>query len=124
MTSKIIAIAVDCLDLDRMAEFWCAALGSEIHRQWRDERGKRYLELGLGPGAGGADSVVLLQPVEEDKRIKNRVHLDLAPLDGGQAGEVARLVELGATVIADEADFPWVVLADPEGNEFCVLPPR
>jgi hypothetical protein len=68
--------------------------------------------------------VLLLQPVDDPKRSKNRMHLDLAPRDGAQAAEVARLVRLGATVSVDSADDPWVVLADPEGNEFCVLPSR
>jgi hypothetical protein len=68
--------------------------------------------------------VLLFQPVPEAKPAKNRLHLDIAPATGTQQSEVDRLVSLGATVVADEPDLHWVVLTDPEGNEFCVLPPR
>jgi hypothetical protein len=63
-------------------------------------------------------------PVPESKTIKNRLHLDFAPDD--QDAEVARLVGLGArrVDVGQVTDAPWVVLADPEGNEFCVLEPR
>ncbi|SEC95638.1 hypothetical protein SAMN04489727_5748 [Amycolatopsis tolypomycina] len=64
------------------------------------------------------------QPLSEDKAVKNRLHLDLAPVEQDQRAEVERLVMLGAKVLDDPADDPWIVLADPEGNEFCVLPPR
>ena len=68
--------------------------------------------------------MLLFQPVPEGKAVKNRLHLDLAPASGSQAEEVERLLVLGATSLADEPEFPWVVLADPEGNEFCVLSGR
>jgi hypothetical protein len=61
--------------------------------------------------------------VPEGRTGKNRLHLDIAPAVGTQEAEVQRLVDLGATRISDEPEHPWVVLADPEGNEFCVLPP-
>ncbi|WAL69944.1 VOC family protein [Amycolatopsis cynarae] len=118
MTSRILAIAIDCRQPDALARFWCAALGYELTRHWRDAVGLEYLEItGDGP-------MLLFQPVGEDKVVKNRLHLDLAPVAGTQADEVRRLCELGATLVADEPSFPWIVLADPEGNEFCVLPPR
>jgi len=122
MSSRVLAVVLDCSDVDRMTEFWRAALGASAIWRWTDARGKQYVEFGLGAEQG--DSVLLLQPVTDLKRTKNRMHLDLAPREVDQATEVARLVELGATVLADDADQPWVVLADPEGNEFCVLPPR
>ena len=56
--------------------------------------------------------------------MKNRLHLAVAPVQGSQADEVTRLVGLGASMLDDDSALPWVVLADPEGNEFCVLPPR
>jgi hypothetical protein len=59
--------------------------------------------------------------VPEAKTIKNRVHLDVIPADRTQDEEIARLVGLGASVISDgRPEVGWVVLADPEGNEFCV----
>ena len=118
MVSRLIAVAVDCRDPERLAAFWCAALGAEIDRCWRDAHGVEYVQIGTGDGP-----LLLFQPVPEDRTGKNRLHLDVRPATGTQEGEVARLVDLGATVLSDEAEHPWVVLADPEGNEFCVLPP-
>ena len=61
--------------------------------------------------------------VPEDKVAKNRVHVDVTPTDRTQADEVDRLLGLGASrVDIGQRDTPWVVLADPEGNEFCVMP--
>ena len=75
----------------------------------------------------GRDSAVpglLVYPCEDLKRVKNRVHLDLRPDD--QAAEIERLENLGATraTIGQTGAETWVVMADPEGNEFCVLAPR
>ncbi|NMH95313.1 VOC family protein [Pseudonocardia bannensis] len=118
----MIAVAVDCHDSELLTAFWSRALGRGTVRRWADPRGLHYVQLdGEGPGA----AALLFQPVAEPRAGKNRLHLDIAPSDGeSQAGEVARLVALGARVVADEPDLPWVVLADPEGNTFCVLPPR
>jgi catechol 2,3-dioxygenase-like lactoylglutathione lyase family enzyme len=117
--SELIAVAVDCLDAERCAAFWCAALGVEVRGRWGDAHEVQYVEI------GSADRPMLVfQPVPEGKVGKNRLHLDIAPASGSQEDEVERLVRLGAVRVADEAEHPWVVLADPEGNEFCVLPPR
>ncbi len=117
--SSVIAVAVDCQDAERLAEFWCAALGTEVERRWRDAHGVGYVQIGTGGGP-----VLLFQPVPDGKIGKNRLHLDTAPRTGSQDDEVERLVRLGASRVAEEQEHPWVVLADPEGNEFCVLPPR
>ncbi|GAA1353048.1 VOC family protein [Saccharothrix algeriensis] len=118
MTSRIIALALDSpADNADLRAFWCAALGYRVSRTWRDAAGVEYAELtGDGP-------MLLLQPVAEPKRVKNRLHLDLAA-DGDRDAEVTRLVGLGARVVDHDPRWPWVVLADPAGNEFCVLPPR
>ncbi len=66
---------------------------------------------------------ILFLPIDETKQAKNRLHIDLRPDD--QSAEVARLIELGASrVDVGQGDVAWVVLADPEGNEFCVLGPE
>ncbi|MDH5422521.1 MAG: VOC family protein [Acidimicrobiia bacterium] len=66
---------------------------------------------------------ILFLPVDEPKQTKNRLHIDLRPDD--QAAEVERLISLGASrVDIGQGDVSWVVLADPDGNEFCVLQPR
>jgi predicted enzyme related to lactoylglutathione lyase len=122
MPLSVVAVALDCLDLERQTTFWAEALGTEVARRWEDAHGTRYVELAL-PGAGAA--VLLLQAVDDVGPGKNRVHLDLRTPGGGDRDrEVARVVELGASVLADDPALPWVVLADPEGNEFCVLPPE
>ena len=79
------------------------------------------------PDAIGRDSAVpglFLFPCDDLKKVKNRVHLDLKPDD--QVAEVERLEALGATsaMIGQTGAEPWVVMADPEGNEFCVLTAR
>jgi len=102
-----------------MVEFWCAALGYTETARWRDARGVEYVEIGRD-----GEPTLLFQPVPDAKAGKNRLHLDLHPTSGTQTEEVTRLVELGARLVSDEPEFPWVVLADPQGNEFCVLPPR
>lgn len=111
-------IVLDCTDLDRAADFWCAALGYD--RPF-PESGP-YLQL-EATQRGGVE--LLLQQVPETKTGKNRLHLDLRTphLDP----EVQRLKDLGAAVLTStplvEHDWQWHVLTDPDGNEFCVLQP-
>jgi hypothetical protein len=80
--------------------------------------GVEYVQISTGEGP-----FLVFQPVPEPRSVKNRLQLDLAPAASTQEAEVDRFVDLGATRMADEPELPWVVLADPEGNEFCVLPP-
>jgi predicted enzyme related to lactoylglutathione lyase len=115
----VIAVAIDCRDAEQLAQFWSAALGTEVDQRWRDAHGVEYVQIQTREGL-----LLVFQPVPEGKTGKNRLHLDLAPESGSQDDEVERLVRLGAKRIADDAEHPWVVLGDPEGNEFCVLPPR
>ena len=117
MASRLIATVFDCRDTEAQAAFWCAVLDYEITDRWRDAHGAQYVE------ATDEEHMLLFHPVDEPKRAKNRVHLDLRS-SGPQYDEVARLVALGGRVVTDDPAVPWVVLQDPEGNEFCVLPPR
>lgn len=117
MSLSIECLTVDCEDPDRLATFWAAALGWRLVES--DEEG-----VMLGPADGGLPGAVpglLLLRVAEAKLVKNRLHLDLRPTD--QAAEVARLEALGArrTAIGQGDEVTWVVMADPEGNELCVL---
>ncbi len=113
------ALVVDSHDPGRVARFWAAALDWVISR---DEDPEWVVE----PRAGTRDDCVvadlLFIKVPEPKTIKNRLHFDLRPED--QAAEVTRLEELGATRVdvGQGEDVAWVVMADPEGNEFCVQP--
>ena len=115
MTLRWQSVVVDCHDMGRVARFWSAALGLPL--QGPDSDGLFWLE----PGGGAPD--LLFLPVPESKTVKNRLHLDLRPDD--QAHEVARLESMGARrVDIGQGDVSWIVMADPEGNEFCVLGAR
>jgi hypothetical protein len=116
MSSRLLITVIDCQDAEALAGFWCAALDYKIVRRWRDSHGVEYIET----GADGAPPL-LFQPVPDQKTVKNRLHLDIRA-DGPQYDEITRLVALGARVVSDDPAEMWVVLQDPEGNEFCVLP--
>jgi len=118
MTGRIVAIAIDCRDAESLAGFWCAALHYRIVKRWRDSHDVEYLEA-----RRAGEPMLLFQPVPDTKRAKNRMHLHVR-VTGSQYDEVARLMALGARLRADDPAEEWVVLEDPEGNEFCVLPPR
>lgn len=113
-----LALVLDCLDLDVAADFWTLALDYQ--------RAGRIYEpyLSLVPRSGQGPEL-LLQRVPEGRGGKNRLHLDLRTRD--LIAEVRRLRAVGATVLTntplDEGGWVWHVLADPEGNEFCVLQP-
>ncbi len=113
-----LVVVVDCADLDRAERFWAAALG--YVRAGGD--GGPYRSLAPADGFGVE---ILLQRTRDEKHGKNRVHLDLRTRD--LAAEVSRVAELGATRQTDEpieeSGWIWHVLADPDGNEFCVLQP-
>jgi len=107
-------IVVDCRNPERVARFWSQALGLPV-------QGPQDGEWWLEPGGDHPD--ILFLEVPEAKSVKNRVHLDLRPDD--HAAEVERLLGLGARhVDIGQRNVSWVVMADPEGNEFCVLQPR
>jgi catechol 2,3-dioxygenase-like lactoylglutathione lyase family enzyme len=120
MSSAILNITFDCANPGRVARFWAALTGWELHEE-DPQPGHEEYSVGA-PAEGG--SRLYFVAVPEPKVVKNRVHLDVVP-PGDQQQEIARLVELGASV-ADEqpADGDWVIMHDPEGNEFCVEPGR
>ena len=108
-------ITIDCHDPRRLAEFWCAALGYRIYEDDADED-----EVSIVPDPPQGTRI-LFGKSPDDKKVKNRLHFDLRGT-GDQAAEVDRLKELGATEVdIGQKDVTWTVLADPEGNEFCVL---
>jgi predicted enzyme related to lactoylglutathione lyase len=116
MASRLYNITIDAHDPRALAEFWRQALDYQLAFDEPDE-------VGIEPANNDAATALIFVPVPEDKTIKNRVHLDLAPDD--QAAEVERLESLGARrVDIGQSTVSWVVMADPEGNEFCVLTPR
>ncbi|WP_432477991.1 VOC family protein [Nocardioides sp. GXQ0305] len=115
---QIQCFLLDSTDPRRTAAFWQEALG---WRRTHDEDHEVVLEPPAGSPQDGVAPDLLFLRVPEGKTVKNRWHLDLRPKD--QAAEVARLEGLGATRtdVGQGDDTSWVVMADPDGNEFCVL---
>ena len=128
MTFRVTEINVDCTDPAGLAGFWCAALGYSVL-----EATDGLVEVGPERGSDAELlEAVRREPVApsmffalvpEGKTVKNRLHLDLSPIDCTQSVEVARLELLGArrADVGQSGAESWVVMADPEGNEFCVL---
>ncbi len=119
MTLRIQSVTVDTADPSKTADFWQAALGWRRTFEADDEV---VLEPPAGSPEDGVGPDLVFVPVPEGKTVKNRLHLDLRPED--QDAEVMRLEALGATRVnvgQDDGEVTWVVLADPDGNEFCVL---
>ena len=113
-----LVVVIDCADLDRAAAFWHAVLG------YTDAGGDSTTYRSLLP-ADGFGVEILLQRTQDEKRGKNRLHLDLRTRDLDV--EVGRVIELGATIQTvvpiEEGGWSWHILEDPDGNEFCVLQP-
>lgn len=122
MTSFVSHTTVDCADAYELSEWWKRLLG--------------YVDVDGDPNLPGHEECMILDPesghrilfieVPEPKAVKNRLHLDLRPRSGSRDEEVERVRGLGATEVADHRGqygpgTGWVVLADPEGNEFCIL---
>jgi hypothetical protein len=119
MVSRIAQWTLDVHDVDAMAEFWSVALGYRI-----DRNPDGIVHLLPPPGASPDALTVWLQPTTAPKVTKNRAHLDLVVTHaGGVDDEISRLLSLGArrVDIGQTGREPFVVLADPEGNEFCIL---
>ncbi|MGH3306280.1 MAG: VOC family protein [Nocardioides sp.] len=122
MTSFVSHTTIDCQDAYTLSEWWKPVLG--------------YVDLEGDPNEPGHEECMIRDPqtghrllfieVPDEKSVKNRLHLDLRPLAGTRDEELARLLAHGATQVADHRDehgdgTGWVVLKDPEGNEFCIL---
>ena len=122
MACRISELVIDAADPDRLAAFWSKVLG--------------YVELGreddgsieIGPpdaGFGGPQPTLVLSPSSDPRTGKLRLHIDVNATDRDQDAEVERIEALGAKrVDIGQGEQTWVVLADPEGNEFCVLQSR
>lgn len=113
MTSAIRHTTIDCADAYALGSFWSRVLGQPLHEDDHPGDPEALIE-----GAG-----LLFVTVPDPKTVKNRVHLDLQPQDRTRDEEVERLLGLGAKLLNDQRKpdgSGWAVLADPEGNEFCV----
>jgi predicted enzyme related to lactoylglutathione lyase len=117
---KIGWLTIDSKDPRALGAFWKEALDLQV--AYDDEDGDEYALR--GKGRAGTSWALFFYRVPDDKQVKNRLHLDLIP-DNDAEAEVARLEALGAgRVDIGQSDVTWTVMADPEGNEFCVLSPR
>ena len=115
MALRLEEIVVDCRDPVSLARWWQTVTGWQVVGENSDG-------VELAPTPGQTPSIMFTE-VAEPKRYKNRLHLDWVPDD--QHAEVERLLSLGASrVDIGQDSAPWVVMADPEGNEFCVLAAR
>ena len=111
-------IVVDAHDLPGLAKFWAQVL------DWR-VLSERDREVVIGPDETAAVGICFM-PVTDEKVVKNRLHLDLAPGPADRDAEIDRVLALGArrVDVGQTGQESWTVLADPEGNEFCVLRPK
>ena len=131
MSIRWYTVVVDCRDVAAQSRWWAEVLDWRVAYQAANEvvlvpphvldQTRVIPPAERGPG-------LIFVPVPEGKTLKNRLHIDLAPSpDAGQEAEVRRLEELGAGRVdmgQDPDQVSWVVMADPEGNEFCVLGAR
>jgi hypothetical protein len=115
MSSRIAAIAIDAVQPRVVADFWCSVLGWQVVGE---EDGVVSIA-----SADGSWPTIDVAPVPERKTVKNRLHLDLRADASPTSDELERLLGLGArrVDVGQGADATWVVLCDPEGNEFCLL---
>ena len=120
MTARISHTTFDATDACAQSVFWAQVLGFAQDPEDPNEPGDEECMI-FSPD--GTQRILFIE-VPETKQVKNRLHLDLAPASGTRDEELARLLDLGARIVDDlrRPDGPgWVVLADPEGNEFCIL---
>jgi predicted enzyme related to lactoylglutathione lyase len=116
MTSRISVLAIDASDPKALARFWCAVLDWQVVEDDGDG-------VSIAPAEPAGAMGIDLLPVPEAKTVKNRLHLDLRADGTSTEAELERLLSLGArrVDVGQPPDVSWVVLADPEGNEFCLL---
>jgi predicted enzyme related to lactoylglutathione lyase len=119
MPVRLHHIVIDAHDLPSLARFWADALG------WR-VLSSREQEVVVGPEVDAPVGLCFMPAGRTRKIVKNRVHLDVTTTADDRDSEIARLIDLGAhrVDIGQTGQESWEVLADPEGNEFCVVRPK
>ncbi len=122
MASRINELVLDCRDPEVLARFWCEVLGFVVLH--REDDGS--LVIGPREGSGDPQPPIILSRTDEPKEGKSRLHFDVNATDRDQDAELERLLGLGARPadVGQTGEEPWHVLADPEGNEFCLLKAR
>ena len=119
MACRITELVLDCRNPELLAGFWCEVLGWKI----LDRDGNEAIEIGPQGGSDGGQPVLVLSASDDPKVGKLRLHLDVNATDRDQPAELERLLALGARPadVGQTGEESWHVLADPEGNEFCLL---
>src|SRR3712207_189584 len=119
MACRFSELVVNSRDPEALAAFWASVLDYRV--VGREDDGA--VEIGPEAGFGGAAPTLIFVPVGDPTPGRRRLHIDVSPTDRDQAAELQRLLDLGATPadVGQPADVSWHVLADPEGNEFCLL---
>ncbi len=122
MACRISELVLECRDPEALAGFWCEVLDFTV----LDRDGDGSIEIGPREGFGGPQPTIILSPHEEPEPAKPRLHIDVNATDRDQDAELERLLALGArpTDVGQTGQESWHVLADPEGNEFCLLRAR
>ncbi len=122
MACRFTELVVDSRDPAVLAAWWAEVLGYRV----LDQDADGSVEIGPEHGSGGAVPTLLFAPVAEPTPGKVRLHVDVSPTDRDQDAELQRLLDLGATRadVGQTGEESWHVLADPEGNEFCLLRTR
>jgi catechol 2,3-dioxygenase-like lactoylglutathione lyase family enzyme len=118
MSCRISELVLNCSDPELLAKFWSDVLGYiELDREGG------AIEIGPPAGFGGLQPTIILSPSADPRRGKLPLHIDVNPVDRDQDAELERLLALGARPadVGQTGDEQWHVLADPEGNEFCLL---
>jgi catechol 2,3-dioxygenase-like lactoylglutathione lyase family enzyme len=118
MACRISELVLDCRDPERLAAFWCEVLGYQVIGREDD-----VIEIGPNGGFGGPQPTIVLVRSDDPRNGKLRLHIDVNPTDRDQEAELRRLLEAGAVPaeVGQTGEEPWEVLADPEGNVFCLL---
>ncbi|MBB5826030.1 VOC family protein [Micromonospora carbonacea] len=122
MACRISELVLSCRDPEALARFWCAVLDYVV----LDREGDGSIEIGPREGFGGPQPTIILAPADEPEPAKPRLHIDVNATDRDQDAELERLLALGArrADVGQTGEESWHVLADPEGNEFCLLRAR
>lgn len=122
MACRISEVVLECRDPESLARFWCEVLDFVVID--RDDDGS--VEIVPREGFGGPQPTVIFSPSAEPRSGKSRLHIDVNATDRDQDDELERLLSLGARPadVGQTGQESWHVLADPEGNEFCLLRTR
>lgn len=122
MACRISELVLECRDPEVLARFWCEVLDFVV----LDREADGSIEIGPRAGFGGPQATIILSPSDEPSQGRPRLHLDVNATDRDQDAELERLLGLGARPadVGQTGDEPWHVLADPEGNAFCLLKAR